>query len=206
MYTPIPIHTIQIQDSDRNTQLCSLQITTITGFFQFNTSLLEWKEGNYGEGMDDNKVIAIGSISDMNNALETIRYRAVYRLNDTMVLIITDGNYTATGRIELIYTPEESNGLSERFFIIVCLVCALIICGFVSICWNCCQSCRSSKKKDPMHPKKTLRKKTMLQKKVPPPLPKSLPPTQRTLIHSKTTTPDNIEFISKKSAKPPSVK
>lgn len=156
--------------------------------------------------MDDNKVIVKGSISDMNNALETIRYRAVYRLNDTMVLMITDGNYTITGRIQLIYTPEESSGLSERFYVIICLVCTLIVCGFISLCWNCCRSCRSSKKKGPIHQKKTLRKKTTPQRKVPPPLPKSLPPIQRTSIHSESTSPDDIEFVSKKTAKPPSVK
>ena len=76
VYDPVYFHDIFILDMDNDTQLCSLKITTNTGFFVFNTTTnnpensLEWKDGNYGEGMDDNLVIVQGSISAMNKAFQ----------------------------------------------------------------------------------------------------------------------------------------
>ena len=71
--TPVPI---SVFDDDFNTAVCTLTITTTTGFFSIalaphnhTHSGLEWLEGNYGEGMEDNKLVARGSLRAINDSL-----------------------------------------------------------------------------------------------------------------------------------------
>ena len=175
VYNPVSFHDIFILDMDNDTQLCSLKITTNTGFFDFNTTTnnpensLEWKDGNYGEGMDDNMIIVQGSISAMNLAFQSFIYRAVYRLNDTMQITLTDGNLTVSGIIQLIYTVEETTTLTTRFYMIMICIYAFLILCFLLLIINCCKKicncfskCKREKKKLPKT-KKQKEKKTKIE-------------------------------------------
>ena len=70
-YTPIPL---LLEDDDLNTQTATLSISTIAGFFSITLSprnrSLVWLDGNYGEGIDDNKLVARGSSGDQRVAAD----------------------------------------------------------------------------------------------------------------------------------------
>lgn len=218
--TPVPI---SVFDDDFNTAVCTLTITTTTGFFSIalaphNHTLpgLEWLEGNYGEGMEDNKLVARGSLRAINDSLQTLAYRAVYRLNDTLVVRVVDGEFEAETRVAMVYTMEEKKSVSWP------LVVGVVVLVVVLVRLLCCCCCSCHKKRELV--KKEVEKKKEVEmverrtvppplpaalttkKKTPPPLPSSLPPKNETRqTHSAVATPENVEPHSKASVRPPTV-
>ena len=217
--TPVPI---SVFDDDFNTAVCTLTITTTTGFSialaPHNHTLpgLEWLEGNYGEGMEDNKLVARGSLRAINDSLQTLAYRAVYRLNDTLVVRVVDGEFEAETRVAMVYTMEEKKSVSWP------LVVGVVVLVVVLVRLLCCCCCSCHKKRELV--KKEVEKKKEVEmverrtvppplpaalttkKKTPPPLPSSLPPKNETRqTHSAVATPENVEPHSKASVRPPTV-
>lgn len=222
VYASTPV-LISVFDDDFNTAVCTLTITTTTGFFSIalaphNHTLpgLEWLEGNYGEGMEDNKLVARGSLRAINDSLQTLAYRAVYRLNDTLVVRVVDGEFEAETRVAMVYTMEEKKSVSWP------LVVGVVVLVVVLVRLLCCCCCSCHKKRELV--KKEVEKKKEVEmverrtvppplpaalttkKKTPPPLPSSLPPKNETRqTHSAVATPENVEPHSKASVRPPTV-
>ena len=217
--TPVPI---SVFDDDFNTEVCTLTITTTTGFFSIalaphNHTLpgLEWLEGNYGEGMEDNKLVARGSLRAINDSLQTLAYRAVYRLNDTVVVRVVDGEFEAETRVAMVYTMEEKKGVSWP--LVVGVVVIVVVLVRLLCCCCCCHKKRELVKKEVEKKKEVemVERRTVppplpaaltKKKKTPPPLPSSLPPKNETRqTHSAVATPENVEPHSKASVRPPTV-
>ena len=228
MYASTPV-SISVFDDDLNTAVCTLTITTTTGFFSIalaphnhTHSGLEWLEGNYGEGMEDNKLVARGSLRAINDSLQTLAYRAVYRLNDTLVVRVVDGEFVAETRVAMMYTMEEKKSVSWPLVVVV----VVIVVVLVRLLCCCCCSCHKKRElvKKEAETKKEVEKKKEVEmverrtvppplpaalttkKKTPPPLPSSLPPKNETRqAHSAVATPENVEPHSKASVRPPTV-
>lgn len=221
--TPVPI---SVFDDDFNTEVCTLTLTTTTGFFSIalaphNHTLpgLEWLEGNYGEGMEDNKLVARGSLRAINASLHTLAYRAVYRLNDTVVVKVADGEFVAETRVAMVYTMEEKKSVGWPFVVVMAVI-GVVVVVLVRLLCCCCCSCHKKrelvkkeiemKKEVEMAEKRTvpppLPPALTKKKKTPPPLPSSLPPKNETRqAHSAVATPENVEPHSKASVRPPTV-
>lgn len=152
--------------------------------------------------MDDNLLVVQGSIGAMNEALQSLQYRAVYKLNDSMTITLVDGEYNVTERIALLYQKEEKQ-LSSQFKLIVLVAAVLISVSLLSCLVNCVSKCKKPKKSKRLpltKEKQTNVAHSPPKKKTPPPPPTSLPPVNKTIREK-----DTIEEISKKSIKPPSV-
>ena len=149
-YTPIPL---LLEDDDLNTQVTTLSISTITGFFSITLSprnrSLVWLDGNYGEGIDDNKLVARGSMRAINESLQTLRYRAVYRLNDTMLVKVADGEWVAEWRVELEYKREDERVVPWRFWWVVLGVGGVVVLCCVILCCRVCCCCGSARVVEP---------------------------------------------------------
>lgn len=149
-YTPIPL---LLEDDDLNTQTATLSISTIAGFFSITLSprnrSLVWLDGNYGEGIDDNKLVARGSLRAINESLQTLRYRAVYRLNDTMVVKVVGDEWVAEWRVELEYKREEESVVSRRFWWVVLGVGGVVVLCCVILCCRVCCCCGRARVVEP---------------------------------------------------------
>ena len=149
-YTPIPL---LLEDDDLNTQTATLSISTIAGFFSITLSprnrSLVWLDGNYGEGIDDNKLVARGSLRAINESLQTLRYRAVYRLNDTMVVKVVGDEWVAEWRVELEYKREEESVVSWRFWWVVLGVGGVVVLCCVILCCRVCCCCGRARVVEP---------------------------------------------------------
>ena len=230
--TPVPI---SVFDDDFNTAVCTLTITTTTGFFSIalvphNHTLpgLEWLEGNYGEGMEDNKLVARGSLRAINDSLQTLAYRAVYRLNDTLVVRVVDGEFVAETRVAMVYTMEEKKSVGWPFVVVVVVLVVVVVRVVCCCCCSCHKKRELVKKEDGAGQTEAettdvagkpelerVERRTVppplpaaltKKKKTPPPLPSSLPPKNETRqTHSAVATPENVEPHSKASVRPPTV-
>ena len=212
--TPVPI---SVFDDDFNTAVCTLSITTTTGFFSIalaphnhTHSGLEWLEGNYGEGMEDNKLVARGSLRAINDSLQTLAYRAVYRLNDTLVVRVVDGEFVAETRVAMVYTMEEKKSVSWPLVVVVVVIVVVLVRLLCCCCCSCHKKRELVKKEVEMVQRRTvpppLPAALTKKKKTPPPLPSSLPPKNETRqTHSAVATPENVEPHSKASVRPPTV-
>lgn len=214
--------------------MCILSLNSTIGFFTLSLSPhnntfpgLEWLEGNYGEGMEDNRVVARGSLRAINESLHTLAYRGVYRLNDTIGIKITDGEFVVETRVMMVYTTENKKDARWQFVVVVMVVIGMVVVWGVVACAKLLQSCCCSRKKGELVKKEiemvdvdtekktsspTLTKKTSppaltKKKRLPPPLPPSLLPKHdgKKQTHSTVTTPENVEPHSKTSVRPPTV-
>ena len=229
VYDSVPVQNITIIDYDNDTQLCELKISTVSGLFYINSitndpmNPLKWVSGNYGEGRDNSKVTVEGSLSAISFALGSISYKAMYRLNDSLQLQLTDGAFVVTGVVKMVYVPEQTTVITPKFTIIVILVVGVMVLWALSLC---CKICPHKKKKLPViikekepkleqekkHEKENeqeneqeeqvqeQKRKSNKKKKTPPPPPSTLPPVKRTVMNS-----DEVNINYKKSSKPPSV-
>ena len=202
VYESVPIVNLTVIDRDRDTQLCELEITATSGFFNLNlttddpSNSLNWIDGNYGEGRDDNKLVAQGSLSAVHYSLQSLIYKAIYRLNDTLVIQITDGNYIVKQEILMIYVREQTTVITPKFTIIVCIVIGVMILWLLTLCYKMC----CHRKTIPIQKEEVSRKPQQEKKKAPPP-PTSLPPS----LHKKDMHFDELNIVSKKTIKPPTL-
>ena len=227
VYESVPVQDIQLIDHDNDTQLCELQISSVSGLFYLNittndpSNSLKWISGNYGEGRDNSLVTVEGSLSAMRFALQSLSYKAMYRLNDTLQLQITDGEFVVSESVKMMYVAEQVSVITPKFTIIVALVVGVMVLWALSLC---CKICPRKKKLPVMKEqgqrkreheqeknrleseleKEQKQKQSLTQskkiKKTPPPLPTSLPPVNNVPMNS-----DEVNINYKKSSKPPSI-
>ena len=222
VYDSIPIQNITLIDYDNDTQLCELKISTVSGLFYINsttndpTNPLKWVSGNYGEGRDNSKVTVEGSLSAISFALRSLSYKAMYRLNDTLQLQLTDGAFVVTCVVKLIYVAEPTTVITPKFTIIVALVVGVMVLWALSLCCKICphkkklpvtskesnqeeeeEECEKKRENEKEQEQKRRQNK---KKKTPPPPPSTLPPVNRVVMNS-----DEVNINYRKTSKPPSV-
>ena len=71
--------------------------------------------------------MARGSLRAINDSLQTLAYRAVYRLNDTLVVRVVDGEFVAETRVAMVYTMEEKKSVGWPFVVVVVVLDVLVV-------------------------------------------------------------------------------
>ena len=169
LYQPTLFTDFSIIDYDRDTQLGILRLETVTSYFFVNTSLsnpnnpVRWIKGNYGEDMDDTMTELEGSLSALHAILQNITFRGIYKLNDTLVVTITDGDFIVQRRVLLEYIAEQEPIVTSRFWIIMSVIVVLIVLWVASILFRLCSfcCCCSRKKELPLQKSKELEMTTL---------------------------------------------
>ena len=220
VYESIPIQNLSLIDYDNDTQLCELQISSVSGLFYLNSTTndpsnpLTWVSGNYGEGRDNSKVTVEGSLSAIAFALHSLSYKAMYRLNDTLQLELTDGEFIVSEKVKMVYVAEQTSVITPKFTIIVALVVGVMVLWALSLCCKICPRRKElpvtakpkeeireyeQKQEQEQFPQKQKQKQNK-KKKIPPPPPSSSPPVDKLVMNS-----DEVNIMYKKTSKPPSV-
>ena len=143
--TTIP--NITLIDVDHDTQLCTLRIETVTTLLLVHTtnhSSIRWITGSHGEGMENTMVEVEGTITGLNEVLQSMSFRALYQMNDSMVLSVRDGVHFLRSTILLVYMKEEHSTINDRFWVFVLLACTLLMIWCLSIVHGLCKLCCKS--------------------------------------------------------------
>ena len=124
---------------------------------------MRWIKGNYGEDMDDTMTELEGSLSALHAILQNITFRGIYKLNDTLVVTITDGDFIVQRRVLLEYIAEQEPIVTSRFWIIMSVIVVLIVLWVASILFRLCSfcCCCSRKKELPLQKSKELEMTTL---------------------------------------------
>ena len=90
------------------------------------------------------------TISVLNTIIQNITFRALYQINETVVITLTDGEFIVKSNLLLMYQKEENPILNDRFYILLLIIVLLLFLWIVSIigkvCKMCCCCCCSSQK------------------------------------------------------------
>ena len=165
---------------------------------------MHWIKGNYGEDMDDTMTELEGSLSALHAILQNITFRGIYKLNDTLVITLTDGEFVVQNRILLEYIAEQEPTVTSRFWIIIGVIVVIIVLWLVTtllrVCSVCC--CCSKKKRLPIQKTKEMEiaKVPKINKK-----PKEVSKSDVTHLQSKASTMKELADSStsvKKSTRP----
>ena len=90
------------------------------------------------------------TISVLNMIIQNITFRALYQINETVIITLTDGEFVIKSNLLLMYQREENPVLNDRFYILIFLIVFLLFLWIISIigkvCKMCCCCCCSSRK------------------------------------------------------------
>ena len=80
-------------------------------------------------------------MTGLNEVLQRISFRALYQMNDSMLLSVRDGEHFLRSTILLVYRKEDPSIVNDRFWIFVSIACVLLIMWCLSIVHGLCKLC-----------------------------------------------------------------
>lgn len=85
-----------------------------------------------------------GTMTGLNEVLQSLSFRALYQMNDSILLSVKDGEHFLRSTILLVYMKEEHSAVNERFWVFVFLACTLLMIWCLSIVHGLCKLCCKS--------------------------------------------------------------